>query len=328
MHMDENEKKALMFFGLIGGVILGAILFSYLATRYTFQLMIVIALGITILIMWKTEVLIKLKEYERAVIFRFGKVARVGGPGWTLKLPIIETYRKVDLRVKTLDVEKQDVITKDMIELKIDAVIYLRVRKDPQSVINSIIEVEDYRVAARTYVIAAIRDAVGDMTLPELIANIDKLNERLKAGLSKITEAWGVAIVSVEIKDVDVPEVIVKAMHQEKAAVQEKLAVLQRAEAKRREIEAVNSAARELSDATLGYYYIKALEEMSRGKSTKLIFPLEFSNLVRLLGSKVLAGVPRAEQGLSKDELMDLIREAVEKHTGNAVKNAVKKGAQ
>ncbi len=240
---------------------------------------------LSVVIIWRFDPLLKLKDYERAVIFRFGKVHRVGGPGWCIVWPWIETYSYVDLRTKTLDVAKQDTITKDSIEVKIDAVIYLKVRKDNQSVINSVIEVENFEEAARTFVIASIRDIVGSMDLMSLISNIEELNSKLLRDLSGIAEEWGVRVIAVEIKDIDIPKTVLDAMHEQKAAVQQKLARIERAQAHKAEIEAVKDAAKDLSDKAMNYYYIKALEEMSKGKGTKMVFPLEFAALARSIGA-------------------------------------------
>jgi len=233
------------------------------------------------------SVLIKLKDYERAVIFRFGKFNRVGGPGWTLIIPYFESYALVDLRTKTLDVEKQDVITRDSIELKIDAVIYLRVKKDNESVAKSVLEVENFNEAAKTYIMSALRDIVGSMDSTDIIANIETVNTYLHEMLSNIARDWGVEVVAVQLKDVDLPEQILKAMHDQKAAVQEKLAKQQRAEAQKLEICAVKDAASDLNDKVLNYYYIKALEKMAEGQSTKIIFPFQFADLAHAISYKL-----------------------------------------
>ncbi len=240
-----------------------------------------------VLLFWKFDFLLTLKEYERAVIMRFGKVARVGGPGWCVMVPGIENATLVDLRTQTIDVPKQEVVTKDNIELKIDAVIYLRVDKDRQSVIDSIIEVEDYKDAIRLYIISTIRDIIGSMELPEVIANTETMEQKLKAEATKISKGWGVEVVSVDMKDVDIPQTVLDAMHEEKAAVQKKLARMESAQAHMAEIEAVRKAAENLSDRALAYYYVRALEKMAEGKSTKFIFPMELSRLAEAIGGRV-----------------------------------------
>ena len=240
-----------------------------------------------LLLVWKFDFILFLKDFERAVIMRFGKVKRVGGPGWCIVLPFIEDPTIVDLRTQTVDIPKQDVITKGNIELKIDAVVYLRVNKDHQSIIKSVVEIEDYKSAIQLYVISMIRDIIGDMTLPEVIANTPAMQQKIKVGVAGISAGWGIEIVSVDIKDVDIPHIVLDAMHEEKAAVQRKLARMEGAQAHMAEINAVKEAAGGLSDKALAYYYIRALEKLGEGKSTKFIFPMELTKLAEAIGSGV-----------------------------------------
>lgn len=243
-----------------------------------------------LLIAWKGDVLLMLQDYQRAVIMRFGKVKRVGGPGWCIVLPFIETPTIVDLRTQTIDVPRQQVITKGKIELGIDAVIYLSVGKDKESVIKSVVEVEDYRNAAKLYVVAALRDVLGSMTLDEVISNIEDVNKRIKEGLKHISYDWGIDCESVEIKDVDIPKTVQDAIHMEKAAEQEKLARMEKAMAHEFEIETVKRAAEQLSDRALSYYYVKALEKLGEGKSTKFLFPMEISRLAESIAKGTQSG--------------------------------------
>jgi len=239
----------------------------------------VFLIALFILLTWKGDVLLMLDDYERAVIMRFGKVKRVGGPGWTIVLPFIEKPILVDLRTQTIDVPRQEVITKGKIELGIDAVIYLSIAKDKESVIKSVIEVEDYRNAAKLYVIAALRDVIGRMTLDEVISNIETVNKEIKEGLKGISQNWGINCENIEIKDVNIPKTVQDAIHLEKAADQERIARMHKAKAHEYEIETVKRAAEQLSDRALSYYYIRALEKLGESKSTKFFFPMEITRL-------------------------------------------------
>src|SRR3989344_7154841 len=243
--------------------------------------------------------LLQLADYERAVIFRLGKVNRVGGPGWALAFPPIEAYNVVDLRTKTLDIPKQEVVTKDNIEVTVDAVIYLKIDKDNQSVINSIIEVDDYLKASELFVSGLIRDKAGSMDLSELISNVEELNVVLKKELERLAKKWGVVVEEAVIQDIQIPKDVLDSMHAQKIAVQNKLARLERAEGHRAEIEAVMSAAEKLNDRALAYYYIKALGKLGESKSTKVIFPMELTNLATSLSG---------DKGLSSDALEGLFR--------------------
>lgn len=233
------------------------------------------------------DFLITLKEFERAVIFRYGRVVRVGGPGWTFVIPLIESFKIVDLRTHTVDIPKQDVITKDKVIVSLDAVIYLFVRPDSQSVINSVIEVRDYEESAESFVQATIRDVAGTLTLDELVSNINELNVRAHKELEKIAESWGVTVEAVKISEIKIPKELEEALTRQKAAEQQKLSRAQLAEAQKIEIDAVREAAEKLGDRSLSYYYIRALEKLGEGKSTKFVFPLELSRLIERIGDGV-----------------------------------------
>ncbi len=243
------------------------------------NLLWILAVALFVLIAWKGDVLILLKDYERAVIMRFGKVKRVGGPGWALVFPFIEDPTIVDLRTQTIDVPKQEVITKGKIELGIDAVIYLKVGKDKESVIKSVVEVEDYKNASKLYVIASLRDVLGGMELDEIISEIENVNMKLKEALKEISRHWGIVVENVEIKDVDIPKTVQDAIHLQKAAEQDKLGRMEKAKAHEFEIETVKRAAQNLSDTALSYYYVRALEKLGESKSTKFFFPIEITRL-------------------------------------------------
>ncbi len=281
--MDKRDIKYIVFLLLVVLAILALFLAVVYADFFFKNALWLIALLLFILIVWKTDLILPLNEYEKAVVFRFGRLSRVAGPGWIFILPIIETAKIVDLRVKTIDIPKQDVITKENVELQIDAVIYIKVKNDKQSIINSVIAVDDFEKASRLYTISIIRNIVGSMTLSELISNIGTLNKKVKTHLEDITKEWGLEIVATEIKDIDVPRTILDAIDREMAAARDRQARIELAEAHKAEIEAVKKAAESLSDDTLAYFYIRALEKLGEGKSTKIIFPMELSNLAKSL---------------------------------------------
>lgn len=297
---------------IIGALVLGtAISFSDFLISNVYWLII---LAIFLYVIWKYDFILQLVDYQRAVIYRFGKVNRVGGPGWTFLWPVIEKSEVVDLRTKTIDVPKQDVVTKDGIELNVDAVIYLKIKKDRQSVVNSVIEVEDYAEASRLYVISALRDALGTMVLSEIISNIEIVNAQIKENLERLSKDWGVEVDAVEIKDVQIPETVLNAMHQEKAAVQQKLARMEKALAHKAEIEAVKDAAKGLDSNALSYYYIKAIENMSNSKGSKVFFPAEFSKLAQAFSSSQLEKIGESKDvGEYKKLLENYIETAVSK---------------
>ena len=277
--MAANNFKYIVFFVLIAAIVISVYtLFIYQDFVIT-NLVWIILLAFFAWIVYKYDFILQLIDYQRAVIYRFGKVHHVGGPGWTWVWPMIEKYDLVDLRVKTLDVPKQHVVTKDGVEIVLDAIVYLKVKKDNQSVVNSIIEVQDYEKAAQLFVISSLRDVIGSVVLSDVISNIEVINAKIKENLEQISKDWGIIVESIEIKDIEIPETVINAMHEEKAAVQQKLARMERALAHKAEIEAVQEAASKLDDRALAYYYIKAIGDMSNSKGAKVFFPSEFTKL-------------------------------------------------
>lgn len=269
--------------------------------------------GIFIFLVSKYDFLLTLKEYERAVVFRFGRVSRVGGPGWAFLIPLIESYRIVDLRTQTLDIPEQSVITKDNVVVMADAVIYLYVNKDNASVIKSVIEIDDYKRGAELFVKSSIRDSAGCLSLQELISNIAKLNEDVKQQLQQITQEWGVSVESVELQNLTIPKEIKEAMHDYRAAEQRKLARVEGAKAHQAEIEAVKEAAESLSDRALSYYYIRALEKIAEGQSTKFIFPIELTRL-----AEAISGRMSGPKGSDIEELFKKYAPAIKAYLGEA----------
>jgi len=288
--MDDTAKKTIFFgFFLLLICLLAYFLYDiFFGFNYWAKLVLLIVAFLILLIFLivKTGALLLLKEFERAVVYRFGKLSRVGGPGWIMVIPLIEEFTVVDLRVQTIDIPKQNVITKDNILLRVDAVVYIKVKNKTEDVVNSVIKVENYKRAARLFIEANIREVMGQMLLSEIISSTGILSTKLKAELTLIAKDWGVAVDSVEIKEIIIPEEVQDAMHEKEAASQKKRAIIELAEAEREKINAINQAASGLSDKSVVYYYIKGLEEMSKGASTKWIFPLEFTKLAGLIAGQ------------------------------------------
>ncbi len=284
----ESYKVKQFVFLLVFIIVIALIWLAYTnADEFALWGAVVFAFIVLAFFIKQYDFLLTLKEYERAVIFTLGRVTRVGGPGWTFVVPLIQSYVLVDLRTQTIDIPPQEVITTDKIKLTIDAVIYLFIDKTKNAVINSVVEIDDYRTAARLYVRSTIRDVVGSMDLSSVISNIALLNAEVKRKLEEVALQWGVKIEAVEITNVVIPPDVLEAMHEQKAAEQRKLAKFEEAEGKKFEIEAIKSASDSLSNKTIAYYYINALEKMAEGKSTKIIFPMELSRFAESLTKKV-----------------------------------------
>lgn len=314
--MATNNFKYVVFFVLLAAIVISIYaLFVYQDFVITNIIWIAI-LAIFAWVVYKYDFILQLVDYQRAVIYRFGKVNRVGGPGWTWVWPVIEKFALVDLRVMTIDVPKQHVVTKDGVEITVDAIVYMKVKKDNQSVVNSIIEVQDYRQASQLFIISSLRDVIGSMILGEVISNIEIINAKIKENLEQISKNWGITVESIEIRDVEIPEIVLNAMHEEKAAVQQKLARMERALAHKAEIDAVQEAASKLDDKALAYYYIKAIENMSNSKGSKVFFPSEFSKLAESFTNSTQGGSSKKDaKGAEyyKDLLKNYVNGAVKK---------------
>lgn len=287
--MNEQKTKNL-FFSMLFFILIIVITIFFISDE-KIQLGIIIILSIIglIYISFKFNIILQLSDYERALVFRFGKVNRVGGPGWTFILPFIEKPIITTLRTQVIDIPPQQVITKDNIRLNIDAILYLSVENSKEGVTNSIVKVEDYKKAASLYVIAMLRDILGEFELTEVISNTEKINQKLTEELKSVAKDWGIKISAVEIRDLKIPEEIMESMHKQKAAVQKKLAIYEEAESEKAKIVAINDATNNLSDKTVLYYYIKALEKIGEGQSSKIIFPLEVTNLLNKVSKKMSA---------------------------------------
>ncbi len=296
--MNQDAMRAIVFGSLLLAAVLGLFFFIWAAVN---QNLVVFAASLLILALIygaaKSDMIVQLMDYERAVVFRMGKFVGVRGPGWVFILPFIEEYVKVDLRVQTVDIAPQKVITKDNIEVTIDAVIYLKV----VDAAKAVLAVQDYRAAAILYIESKIREIAGGMTAEEIISNVDAINSELSKELQKLVSDWGVEVVSVELKSVRLPPELMEAMHRRREAEQQKLATIQRAEAEKATIEAVKAAAKGLDDKTLAYYYIRALEKIAEGRATKLVLPLEISTLSQSISAALGGAVSpeRVEKDLS-----------------------------
>ena len=211
-------------------------------------------------------------EYERGVVFRLGRVIGAKGPGFFLLIPFIDRMVKVDLRVVTMDVPPQDVITKDNVTVRVDAVVYFRV-VDPQA---SVVRVLDHIRATSLISQTTLRNVLGQSELDELLAQRDVLNQKLQKIIDEQTEPWGVKVSMVEIKQVELPETMRRSMAAQAEAERERRAKIIHAEgefqASQKLADAANIIAKE--PVTLQLRYLQTLVEIASEKNSTIIFPL------------------------------------------------------
>jgi len=213
-----------------------------------------------------------LNEYERGVIFRLGRIIAAKGPGLIILIPILDKMQKVSLRMVTMDVPPQDVITRDNVSIKVSAVIYFRVM-DP---VKAIIAVENYLYATTQLAQTTLRSVCGQAELDELLAARDKINSELQEILDKHTEPWGVKVTVVELKNIDLPQEMQRAMARQAEAERDRRAKVINAEAEYQASTQLAEAAKVIQDfpVALQLRYLQTLNEVASENNSTTIFPV------------------------------------------------------
>lgn len=229
-----------------------------------------------------------LNEYERAVVFRLGRaVPEPKGPGLMILIPVIDKMVRVDLRTVTFDVPPQDIITRDNVTLKVNAVIYFRVT-DP---LKSVIAIENYLFATSQLAQTTLRSVLGQVELDELLSSRETLNVKLQAILDQQTEPWGIKVTHVEVKQIDLPPEMQRAMARQAEAERERRAKIIAAEGEFQAAKQLAAAADEMSrnSTTLALRYLQTLKEVSQQPANSTIvfpFPTDIINVLGGLAKK------------------------------------------
>ncbi|GAB4323573.1 MAG: SPFH domain-containing protein [Candidatus Zixiibacteriota bacterium] len=213
-----------------------------------------------------------LKEYERGVIFRLGRLIGAKGPGLILLIPIIDKMQRVDLRTVTFDVPPQDVITRDNVTIKVNAVVYFRVLDANKAIVN----VENYLMATSQIAQTTLRSVLGQFELDDLLANREHINQQLQQIIDDQTEPWGIKVSVVEVKNVDLPVEMQRAIARQAEAERERRAKIIHAEGEFQAAERLGAAADIIArnPATLQLRYLQTLTEIAAEKNSTTIFPL------------------------------------------------------
>ncbi|MDP3741775.1 MAG: SPFH domain-containing protein, partial [Candidatus Micrarchaeota archaeon] len=227
--------------------------------------------------------LVEFKEFERGVLFQFGKFKGVLGPGWVLSWPAFQSHVVVDLRTQTVDLPKQPVITRDDVEIKVDSVIYQKV-VDPK---KAVIEVKDFKNAMRELLRSQIRNTIGKMELEEVLERSEELGVELKNTLKPTAEEWGISVLKVEVQQIDLPQTLVEALHKRREAGEYKVKLETEAQARQLSLDILDKAASKMSSNTMAVLYMDAMKTISNGRSTKILFPMELSILAKSLTGKL-----------------------------------------
>jgi regulator of protease activity HflC (stomatin/prohibitin superfamily) len=222
------------------------------------------------------------REYERGGVFRLGRWVGLRGPGLVLIIPFIEVMRKVDLRVITMDVPEQECITLDNVTVRVDAVIYFRVVEAG----DAILKVLDYIKATSLLAATTLRNVVGQSTLDELLGQRDRLNEKIQLIVDEGTNPWGIKVSMVEVKDVQLPQTMQRAMAAQAEAERDRRAKVVHAEGEAQAAQKLAEAAKVISSqpSALQLRYLQTLASIATERSNVILFPLPMDMLAPFLG--------------------------------------------
>jgi regulator of protease activity HflC (stomatin/prohibitin superfamily) len=228
---------------------------------------------VLVLVLMLASAAIKIvQEYERGVIFRLGRLMGARGPGLFFIIPGVESMRKVDLRIVTLEVPAQEAITRDNVTVKVNAVVYFRVVSPEDAVVKAL----DYIKATSLIAQTTLRSILGQSDLDHLLAERDKINQELQRVIDEQTDAWGVKVTSVEVRDVELPQSMQRAMARQAEAEREKRAKIIHAEGEFSASQQLANAAQVIGSqpATLQLRYLQTLTEIAAEKNSTIVFPL------------------------------------------------------
>ena len=222
------------------------------------------------------------QEYERGVIFRLGRLVGARGPGLFFIIPIVERMVKVDLRIVTMDVPSQEAITRDNVTVKVNAVIYFRVM-DPEA---SVVKVLDHFLATRQIAQTTLRSVLGQSDLDELLSEREDINQRLQQIIDEQTEPWGVKVSTVEVKDVELPQTMQRAMARQAEAERERRAKVIHADGEFQASAKLADAARVMAAApnTMQLRFLQTLTEVASERNSTIVFPVPIDLIQSLMG--------------------------------------------
>jgi len=239
---------------------------------------LVLVVGVVVLLAYALRIL---REYERGVVFQLGRFWKVKGPGLIIVIPGIQQMVRVDLRTVTMDVPSQDVISRDNVSVKVNAVVYFRV-VDPE---KAIIQVENYLIATGQLAQTTLRAVLGKHELDEMLAEREKLNLDIQTQLDVQTDAWGIKVSTVEIKHVDIDESMIRAIAKQAEAERERRAKIIHAEGELQASEKLLQAAQKLSEQpeAMQLRYLQTLANLAGDKTSTIVFPVPVDIIAQVM---------------------------------------------
>jgi regulator of protease activity HflC (stomatin/prohibitin superfamily) len=231
----------------------------------------ILIIALVVLVLLKMSIYV-LKEYERAVVFRLGRLAGVRGPGLILVIPFIDRVVRVGLRIVAMDVPPQDVVTKDNVSVKVNAVVYFRVFEPDKA----IVEVQDYNYATSQLSQTTLRSVIGGAELDELLSAREKINIELQSILDRQTDSWGIKVSAVEVKHVDLPDTMQRALAKQAEAERERRAKVIHAAGELQASEKLSQAAAVLATepTSIQLRFLQTLSEIAVEKNSTIVFPV------------------------------------------------------
>jgi regulator of protease activity HflC (stomatin/prohibitin superfamily) len=248
------------------------------------SVIVIVIIGVMIL----TSAIRVLREYERAVVFRLGRLAGVRGPGVIFLIPIVDKMVKVSLRVVTMDVPPQDIITRDNVSVKVNAVVYFRVLNPDKA----IVEVEDFLYATTQLAQTTLRSVVGQFELDQLLSERDAINQQLQRILDEATDAWGIKVSLVEVKHVDLPADMQRAIARQAEAERERRSKVIHADGEFQASAKLREAADVLSQnpVSLQLRFLQTLTEVATEKNSTIVFPVPIDMIEAFVKNRRPAG--------------------------------------
>ena len=231
------------------------------------------------------------KQWEEAIVLRFGKFQRLVGAGFFFKWPLVETFLKQDKRIITLDIARQEVMTKDNISVSVDAVVFMKVVDTKDSIVN----IQNVWNSVTKYAQTTMRDAVGDVELDELLARRDEVADRIAKIVEMETQDWGVDIISVNLQNVELPEDMKRVIARQAEAEREKRAVIIKSEGELTAAENLEKAVRQMSNRAMYLRTLSSLEDISYDQSNTIVFAIPMDMVKgEILGLSAFAGANKA----------------------------------
>ncbi len=261
------------FWGFIIGVIALVLLLAssifFSALFYLFIAIFIVLLGSIFFIVFVK----KYSQFERGIIFRLGKFNRITGPGWAVVIPFFEQeYKKVDVRVKMMDLSSQNIFTADDLKLSIDGTIYYQI-VDPE---KATLQIDNYGQGLSNLVQSAVRNSIASLTMRQVFSSLDRLNDILADAIRHMTWKWGIDVPSVQIRSVSPSNEVIQAMQQPEIAANLLQAQRFKAEAQKIVIEAIGEGGKSLDDKSIMYLYLQALKQVGESSSSKIVLPMQF----------------------------------------------------